>query len=445
MIDQTQKNQREGGQSNDSASSLLNTSYIKTCVILVTGDEILSGKTLDTNSSFLARELEKIGIHTTKIEVVGDSAEALEQAAREGISRADLLISTGGLGPTEDDLSMLAMANVAQLQLNRDLDTVKFINDYFAKTGRSVSPNNYKQADFPEGSLILRNNYGTACGALVSINYDNKPKYLAMLPGPPRELIPMFEDYLKPALLKHVKNEYLNYTFMVYGIGESSLEYSLKDIFKRYPDIKIATYASEGEIQVHLRSINSSAKAKNRLEECVKEIRKILGSNIYAETKQTLAEKILELLRAEKMSVSFAESCTAGLVSASLGSIPGASEVFLGGVVSYSDEVKANILKVSKHDLDTYGAVSEEVCLAMAQGARNQLHSDIAVSITGIAGPGGGSTSKPVGTVWIGLSTENFSKAFCFHFTGDRKRIQNLASKKAFDLIRRYILGLELK
>ncbi|MDO5015759.1 MAG: competence/damage-inducible protein A [Eubacteriales bacterium] len=438
-------NSPAAGGPSGAASAFAAKSYIETAMILATGDEVLSGITLDTNSHYLAQVLFGLGIKLVEVRQVGDSQKALVAAAKEGFDKVDLLISIGGLGPTEDDLTMVALADAAGLPVYRDEKVLQGIKDYFESKQRTCTPNNYKQADFPVGSHILANDHGTACGALAPFSWQGRTKYLALLPGPPFELRPMADNHLAPLLRAYVHTSYRDQIFRVFGLGESRVEYVLQPIIHRYGELKIATYASGGVVLVLLRELTLGPEPSETFLACAEEIRGLLGNFIFSEDDLSLAARVFELLKTRELTISFAESCTAGLLSGALGAIPGASEVFKGSIVSYSNEVKIRQLGVDPEILTKEGAVSEACCLAMLRGVKERLDTQIAVSITGIAGPGGGSEEKPVGTVWIGIAYQEVEKALCYRFSSDRAQVQRMSVLTALDLVRRMLLDLPLR
>ncbi len=413
-------------------------SLIDTAEIIITGNEIISGKTQDTNSRFLARELRKIGITVHYISTVSDDPQDLYEAAKLAYSRSDLIISSGGLGPTEDDVTMEVMCRAAGLNLQLDADCLATIEAYFARTKRKCAPNNRKQAYMPQGARILKNHFGTAPGAFVHFDYLGKPRHLALLPGPPGELVPMFTDSLKPVLKELSPHRYRTHSFRVYGLGESNIEMLLLDLIKENKGINLATYASSYEVEVLVSEVISDRQDNGALfQNYVETIRRRLKHFIFTEKEETLAQRVLDLLIQREYTIAFAESCTAGLLSSLIGSVPGASKAFFGSVISYNNDIKEKFLKVDSGILEHFGAVSRETALAMADGARESFQTDFSVSITGIAGPSGASPEKPVGTVWIGLVSPTVREAFRFQFSGERKRIQERAAFRALDLIRR--------
>lgn len=408
---------------------------IETAEIISIGTELLIGQTLNTNAYFLANQLTLIGINSYYQTVVGDNPERLEQALKKAISRSDLVITSGGLGPTTDDITMSMVAKVAKQTLVLDPESKRKLIDYFAASGRYPSDNNWKQVMFPENAYILPNNIGTAPGAVICFKHQGLKKRIACLPGPPDELILMFNKYLKPWLEKRVKYKFKHRFLHLIGIGESSAELAIKDIMEQQDYPTIAPYASPGEICFRLtQRINEEGSNEDLLSPLVDQISQRLGEFIYEDGSRSLPEIIYELLLENKETIGFAESCTAGMVSDQFGEIPGISEVYAGSVIAYSNKIKEKVLQVDPIILRKHGAVSKECALAMAKGAAKVLDTDIALSVTGIAGPDGGSDSKPVGTVFIGAYYRGKTKVEKHHIRGDRKKIRTVASLKVFHL-----------
>ena len=419
---------------------------INTAEIIAVGTELLLGQTLNTNARDIALELSELGISCFYQAVVGDNPERLEEVLRQSLGRADLVITTGGLGPTEDDITMEISAKIAETELVYNKEAEGWIKDIFAVLGKEPSSNNWKQALLPVKAKILYNSAGTAPGALYQLTHEGTNKYLALLPGPPAEMNQMFQQELKP-WLKTCADERLYHVYLrTTGLGESDLTERIADIIHAQNEISIAPYASIGDVTLRLSLMGSKELAPEELEQrfrpVIEQIKFRVGEYIYSEDNKTLPEVVLELLAARQATVGFAESCTGGLVSAELTKIPGASKSLAGGIVSYSNEIKESLLGVSPEIIGSEGAVSEASALAMAAGARAQLGVDYAVSITGIAGPDGGSKEKPVGTVWFGLADAEGTLAEHFHIGGDRARIRKIATLTALNLLRKRLLQI---
>ena len=376
---------------------------IKSAEIVAVGTELLIGQTLNTNTHYLANQLTLLGINSYYQSVVGDNPERLLAMLTTALARADLVITSGGLGPTADDVTMELVAKAAGKELILDPVSKQSIEDYFNGIGRTVSDNNWKQAMMPQGALTMPNNNGTAPGAILVFDNLGKRKAIACLPGPPSELELMFEQSLKPWLEKRVNYKFEHRFLHMMGIGESEAELEVRDLIERQTNPTIAPYASPGEVcfRITQRKLRGQTEA-DLISPVVQEIKNRLGQYIYEDGERTLPEIVFALLKEKNQTVSFAESCTAGMISANFGAIAGVSEVFAGSVVSYSNSIKERILGVPSKILQQYGAVSKECAEAMASGVRKSLDTDLAIAVTGIAGPDGGTSDKPVGTIYLG-------------------------------------------
>lgn len=419
---------------------------INSAEIISVGTELLLGQTLNTNARDLSLELSDLGISCFYQAVVGDNHERLEEVLRQSLDRADLVITTGGLGPTEDDITMEISARIAGTELTHSKEAEGWIRDFFALRGREPADNNWKQAHLPVMAKILYNSVGTAPGALYQLNQEGTKKYLAVLPGPPAEMNQMFKQQLKP-WLKICTDESLYHVYLrTIGLGESGLTAKLTDIIHTQSEISIAPYASVGEVMLRLSLMApqqlSPKEVEQRFRPVIEQIESRVGEYIYSRDNRTLSGVVLDLLVEKQATVGFAESCTAGLVSAEITKSPGASQAFAGSIVSYSNELKESLLGVSSEIIKSEGAVSEASALAMAAGARSLLGVDYAVSITGIAGPDGGSKKKPVGTVWIGLADAAGTLAEHFLIGGDRSHIRKIATLTALDFLRKRLLKI---
>ena len=346
------------------------------------------------------------------------------------------MITSGGLGPTADDLTMELVAKAADgKKLVLDPVSKQSIEDYFTSMGRTVSDNNWKQAMMPQGALTMPNNNGTAPGAILVFDYCGKKKAIACLPGPPSELELMFEESLKPWLEKRVNYEFEHRFLHMMGIGESDAELMIKDLIEHQTNPTIAPYASPGEVcfRITQRKLRGHVEA-DLISPVVKKIKSRLGQYIYEDGERTLPEVVFSLLKEKGQTISFAESCTVGMISAKFGAISGVSQVFAGSVISYGNSVKEQILNVPSAILQQYGAVSKECAEAMASGVRKALNTDIAISVTGIAGPDGGTPDKPVGTVYLGADYQGQLTFEKHALRGNRERIRTVASLYALHL-----------
>ncbi|HHT24122.1 MAG TPA: competence/damage-inducible protein A [Clostridiaceae bacterium] len=408
---------------------------IESAEIVAVGTELLIGQTLNTNTYYLANQLTLLGINSYYQSVVGDNPERLLAMLKTALTRADLVITSGGLGPTADDVTMELAAEAAGKKLVLDPVSKQSIEDYFTSMGRTVSDNNWKQAMMPQGALTMPNNNGTAPGAIIVFDYAGKKKAIACLPGPPGELELMFEQSLKPWLERRVNYEFEHRFLHMMGIGEANAELEIKDLIERQTNPSVAPYASPGEVcfRITQRKMRGQAEA-DLISPLVEEIKNRLGQYIYEDGARTLPEIVFALLKEKNQTISFAESCTAGMISAKFGAIAGVSEVFTGSVVSYSNSSKEQILGVPSAILQQYGAVSKECAEAMASGVRKVMNTDLAISVTGIAGPDGGTPDKPVGTVFLGADYRGQLTFEKHIIRGNREKIRTVASLRAFHL-----------
>jgi nicotinamide-nucleotide amidase len=402
--------------------------------VISVGTEIILGSTLNTNTYYITQRLAEIGIDVLFHTSVVDDSKLLKDVINVGLNRADILIFTGGLGPTADDMTKEVVSETLGLELKLDKDMECNIKKYFDKMNGSMPSNNTKQAYKPKGSQFLTNEMGTAPGIYIEWN----GKILILLPGPPKEMKFMFDKYAIPL----IKQDYTIKikTINTIGIGESKLETVLKDIIQGQENPTIATYAKEGKVDIKVVARGSDEKKVDKLlNEIIEKIDGKIHKYIYSYNDESIEEVVYKKLKANNMKIAFCESCTGGLISSRFTSIPGVSEVFDRGIVTYSNRAKVEELGVKKNTLDKYGAVSEQVALEMATGLLNKAGVDIALSTTGLAGPSGGTEDKPVGLVYIGIAAKNHSFVFKSVFSGDRLSIQNRAALKAFDELRKII------
>lgn len=401
--------------------------------ILSVGTELLMGQIANTDAQYLSRRLSELGVMLYRQTVVGDNPQRVKEALNEALSRSDIVITTGGLGPTGDDLTKEMVAEYFGLEMAFDPKSYDALVAYMNRIGRPITANNRKQAYFPVGSIIMENLCGTAPGCIV----ENDGKAVAVLPGPPHEMQDMFERQLAPYLQKksgaHIESRFLR----EFGIGESSLETMLLDLFDS-SNPTLALYCGAGEVQARISAMADSAeKAREIMAPLEREIRSRLGNHLYSDQRDaTIASTVLDLLRQRHETVSFAESCTGGQLSATLIDNPGASDVLGESHVTYANEAKVRVLGVSPETLARDGAVSRACAMEMAEGVRNISGATWGVSVTGIAGPDGGTPEKPVGTVFIGISREGRCFAQEFHFRGKRPWIRTLACSNALNLLR---------
>lgn len=409
--------------------------------ILAVGTELLMGQIANTNAQYISSKLPNVGIGVYYHSVVGDNPDRLQESLKLALERCDVVITTGGLGPTQDDLTKETIAGLFGKKLVLNEESLISIKNYFNRVGRQMTPNNEKQAYMPEGCIILKNNNGTAPGCII----EDGSKVVVMLPGPPSEMKPMFDEFVMPYFQKKstflIESKFLR----VFGIGESAMETLIIDLIDGQTNPTIATYAKEGEVTLRVSAkVKAGEDAEQILKPVVDEIKKRTGDCLYSDTDQTLDAVVANLLLEKNITIATAESCTGGLVAETLTNFPGISKVFLGGAVTYANEAKQEILGVKAQTLEKYGAVSRETATEMAEGIRKRLNTDIGISITGIAGPDGGTVEKPVGLVYVGLSSEKGTITKELRLSGNRKRIRTVTSLHALDMIRRHIMGLEI-
>lgn len=404
--------------------------------ILCVGTELLMGQVLNTNAQFIARRLSALGVSQYHQTVVGDNAQRLEEAYRLALSRADVVITSGGLGPTVDDITKRVAAKVAGKELVLFPEAEAMVRERFRQYHKDMTPNNMSQAMFTPDTTVLLNPNGTAPGAIVPMG---EGKVVIHLPGPPMELQPMFVDQVEPYLRKRSGQVLVSRYIRVFGMGEAEVDQRLSDL-ETGGNPTLSPYCSLGEVQLRATAhAATEAEALRLLTPLIAEIRQRLGDVIYAveETESgSLARCAVEALKARGWTVATAESLTGGLIASSMVEVPGASQVVKGGFVTYQTISKTMLLGVPADVIDRCNVVSAEVARAMAEGARDRLGVDIAVSATGLAGPDGGTPERPVGTVFVGVATASDVYALPLHLSGSRDRIRTLTMKHALNAVR---------
>lgn len=401
--------------------------------ILSVGTELLMGQIANTDAQYISRRLSELGVTIYRHVTVGDNPARVKEAIGEALTRADIVITTGGLGPTEDDLTKEMVGEYFGLDMELHQPSLDAIESYMNRIGRTMTENNKKQAYFPAGAIIMPNLCGTAPGCIVEQN----EKAVAVLPGPPRELKDMFDRQLAPYLARrsgmHIESKFLR----TFGIGESSLETMLIDLFHS-ANPTLALYCGPGEVQARISArAETVEEAQALIQPLEDEILRRVGTAFYGYgVDYTMAHAVFDLLRARGETVTFTESCTGGMVAASLIECPGASDVLTESYVTYSDDAKARILGVSADTLATHTAVSAQCAAEMAEGARRAAGSTWGVSTTGYAGPDGGTPEHPVGTVFIGIAGPNSTTTHEFHFRGNRDWVRTLATANALNALR---------
>lgn len=403
------------------------------------GTELLLGNIVNTNTQFLAEKCALLGLSMYHQVVVGDNRDRLAEVIRTALDRSDIVILTGGLGPTEDDLTKEVCAEVMGFPLVEDAHTRARIVEYFRNSiYKEIPENNWKQTIVPERALVLDNDNGTAPGLIL----EKDGKAAILLPGPPAELYPLFMKKVCPYLQKLQPEVIRSQMIKICGMGESQVEDKILDLIDRQTNPTIATYAKTGE--VHLR-VTAKAKdedeAKKLLKPVVKEIKNRFGDYVYSTKEgETLEMAVVRLLEKYDLTVTTAESCTGGLLAGRIVNVPGASEVFREGFITYSNKAKRKILDVSKSTLKKYGAVSAQVAKEMATGGVFATDADACVAVTGVAGPDGGTDEKPVGLVYIATYMKDSVSVEHYQFKGDRAKVREQSVVKALDLLRRSIL-----
>ncbi len=406
--------------------------------IIAVGSELLTPQRLDTNSLWLTQQLNDLGIEVVMKMVVGDERDRLAAALRAALERSPLLLVSGGLGPTEDDVTREAVAEALGRPLVFVPELLEAIERRFRSAQRVMAEINRRQAFLIEGAEALPNEVGTAPGQWIR----QGERAIALLPGPPGELKPMFSRHVLPRLASLVPPLVIRTrVYRVTGLAESDLDQRISPVYKRYSNPATTVLAAPGDIQVHLRARSSSEpEAQALLEELGGQIEALLGDRIYSRG-EPMEKVVGELLRARSATLAVAESCTGGLLAERITSIPGSSDYFLGGLLVYSDRTKVALAGVPAELLERHGAVSEPVACALAEGACRRTGATYALAVTGVAGPGGGGGTAPVGTVYIALAGPEGVEARCFRFLGDRERVRAFAAQAALDALRRRLLA----
>lgn len=406
--------------------------------IIAIGSELLTPHRTDTNSLWLTERLNSVGIEVQLKTVVGDDEAILEESLRDALRRSAVIISTGGLGPTEDDITRKVFARVTGRHLKLDYEVLEGIRQRFASRGYQMTPNNERQALILDGGKVLPNPNGSAPG----IKLDQDGKLIVLLPGPPRENQPMFDDYVMPDLERMSRGVRIaRRVLKVTGLGESALDDMIAPIYKEYTNPTTTVLFTDSEIEIHLTgSADTAARAEEIVGELTDKLEEKLGYYLYSTTGESLEEVVGHRLRLKQFTIATAESCTGGLVAERITRVPGSSDYFVGSVVSYTNEVKSQLLEVPEDMIERHGAVSGEVAEAMARGVKAQTGATIGVSVTGTAGPGGGTDAVPVGTVYVGLADDVVTSNRRLVLPGDRHLVRWRASTAALEMVRRRYL-----
>ena len=412
-------------------------STIRTCEIICVGTELLLGDIVNTNAAFLSKRLAALGISVYHQTVVGDHADRLRCALSDafeghGRPRADLVILSGGLGPTYDDMTKETVAQFFGREMYTDEESLERIRTYFERTGRVMTPNNAKQAQMPTGATVFPNDYGTAPALAVS----DGERTAVMLPGPPAELEPIFEEQVTPYLQNYTDGVLVSHNIHIMGLGESAVENILRELMVNAQNPTVAPYCKAGEVRLRVTAKAENVdKADAMCAEMIERIRKTdVEKYIYGIDVDTPEAALFELMRTRGLTLATAESCTGGMLGERMTAMAGVSEVYLGGVVTYTNEQKISLLGVKKETIDQYTEVSEQCACEMAEGARKSLGADVAISTTGYAGPGGGTEQNPVGTVYVAVSTKKGTRALRLSYSGRKSRdyIRAAAASRAF-------------
>ncbi len=412
-----------------------------TVELISVGTEILLGNIVNTNAAWLAGQCAALGLSCYYQSVVGDNQERLRETLKTALERSDAVILSGGLGPTTDDLTKETAAEAMGMPLVEDPRSLERIEEYFRARGLEMTENNKKQALVPAGAVVLDNDNGTAPGLIL----EKGEKRVILLPGPPNELIPMFEERVRPYLQRLEPGILYSRTVKICGMGESKVASIVQDLIDSQTNPTIAPYAKTGEVHLRVTARAQAEKeAKNLVKPMVKELEKCFGKDIYTTREDVALEQaVVDLLLNRQLTVCTIESCTGGMLAARLINVPGVSETFRAGFITYSNKAKRKVAGVKKKTLRKYGAVSPQTAGEMARGAAKTSHADVTVSVTGIAGPDGGSREKPVGLVYIGCHIGDRTTVQEYRFVGNRGKIRESAVSAALTLLRRCILEAE--
>jgi nicotinamide-nucleotide amidase len=419
---------------------------IQKAVILSTGDEITTGKVVDTNANYLADKLHENGVDLAAVLTVGDVPERLEWAWRTGIALGDVVISTGGIGPTADDLTTETIARITGRKLFRDEASVETMRRMFATINRVMPENNLKQADFPEGAEVIPNPLGTAPGFHLPVPDGNRVSHLIVMPGVPREMKPMMENWVIPWLAKNrgTNKVFAVRIFQTFGISESGLDQAVLGLIKP-EEGRVAFRASFPQISMRVTVEGEPGQAERKLEELSARVREKISNYLFAEGDASMEEVVARLLIQHNLKLAVAESCTGGLIGNRLTNVPGSSKFLLADLVTYSNEAKQELLGVTDATLKNHGAVSEECVREMAAGARKRIGADVGIATSGIAGPDGGTPDKPVGTVCIALDSDDVKTSRRYQMRGTRDWVKLLGSQVALDWLRRFALRMPIE
>ena len=410
--------------------------------IIAIGSELLTPHRIDTNSLFLTEQLNLLGVDVIFKSIVGDNLRRLVAATQHALFRSNIVLFSGGLGPTEDDLTREAVAEALGVGLKRDPEILRALEQRFSSRGWKMSANNIKQADVLDGAIVLNNPNGTAPGQWVSGQFDGREQIIVLLPGPPHELKPMFEAEVRERLRAKVPPAFLaSRTLKIAMLGESAVDARVAPIYKRYSDVETTILAGPGEIELTFKTRAATHDAaQQRVDEVANVVEDELDEAVYSRDGQSLEHIVGYWLQMRGATLATAESCTGGLLAERITSIAGSSRYFLGGAVVYSNDLKTDFAGVPADMIERHGAVSREVAAALAEGIRYRCESTLGVGITGVAGPSGGTAEKPVGLVFHAVASAQGTEVVQRIFPGDRKRIRRFASTMALDMVRKELM-----
>jgi len=410
--------------------------------IIAIGSEMLTPYRQDTNSLYLTERLNELGISVAFKTVVGDNLDHLISAARTAIGRTDLAIFMGGLGPTKDDLTREAVAGAVGIELKRDNNLLTDIYKRFADRRIQMPENNAQQADMLQGAVVLPNGKGTAPGQWLETEFEGKPRMIALLPGPPHELHAMWEAECMPRLREKVPPAAMaSRVLKVASMGESAADLRAAPIYQKHPEVDTTVLAGQGQVEFHLRATGTTKEeAQAKVDALAGELEDELDEAVFSSHGESLEEIVNYYLQMRNAKLAVAESCTGGLIAERITSVAGSSRSFVGGAVVYSNELKTLFADIPPKMIETHGAVSREVAIALADNIRELCNADIGVGVTGIAGPGGGTEEKPVGLVFIAVSNGHRHDVVQRRFFGDRERVRRWASQQALDMVRKMLM-----
>jgi nicotinamide-nucleotide amidase len=410
--------------------------------IVAVGSELLTPFRQDTNSLYLTEKLNELGVEVTFKTIAGDNQKHLTSAAQIALSRSDVVLFIGGLGPTEDDLTREAASEALGLGLHRDPEILEKLEARFASRNMQMTPNNAKQADILSGATVLPNSMGTAPGQWISGKYDGREKIIILLPGPPHELKKLFEEQCIERLRSKLPPAFIaTRVLKIAMMPESQCDARVAPIYKRFTDVQTTILSGAGEIQLHLKTqAPSIEEAQERVDRLAGELEDELGDSVFSSQGESLEQIVGYFLQMRNATLAVAESCTGGLLGERITNVSGSSRYFVGGAIVYSNQLKSEFANVPEELLKKYGAVSRLVAVALAEGIRERCDATLGVGITGVAGPAGGTPEKPVGLVFHALASDTGTEVIERNFPGDRKRIRWFATQQALDMVRRKLM-----